>query len=110
MITLSESASKELASFFASHDDARKSIRVFFAPGGCCGPVASMALDDASDGDETEVLEGITFCMQKELYEKVGAVSVDLGYMGFSITTERPFADPGQSGCSSCGGGCSSCH
>ena len=56
MITLSESASKELASFFASHDDAKKSIRVFFAPGGCCGPVASMALDDASAGDETEVL------------------------------------------------------
>ena len=48
--------------------------------------------------------------MQKELYEKVGAVSVDLGYMGFSVTTERPFADPGQSGCSSCGGSCSSCH
>ena len=110
MITLSESASKELASFFASHDDAKKSIRVFFAPGGCCGPVASMALDDASDSDETEVLDGITFCMQKDFYEKVGAVSVDLGYMGFSITTERPFADPGQSSCSSCGGSCSSCH
>ncbi len=110
MITLSESASKELAAFFASHDDAKKSIRVFFAPGGCCGPAASMALDDAAEGDETEVLDGITFCMQKDLYDKVGAVSVDLGYMGFSITTERPFADPGQSGCSSCGGGCSPCH
>ena len=34
MITLSESASKELAAFFASHDDAKKSIRIFFAPGG----------------------------------------------------------------------------
>ena len=34
MITLSESASKELTAFFASHDDAKKSIRIFFAPGG----------------------------------------------------------------------------
>ncbi len=110
MITLSESASKELAAFFASHADAQKSIRVFFAPGGCCGPAATMALDEPGEDDVTETLDGVTFCMQKDLFEKVGSVAVDLGYMGFSITTERPFADPGQSGCSTCGGGCSSCH
>lgn len=34
MITLSTAASKELEAFFASHSDAKKSIRIFFAPGG----------------------------------------------------------------------------
>jgi Fe-S cluster assembly iron-binding protein IscA len=34
MITLSENASKELEAFFTAHDDVKKSIRIFFAPGG----------------------------------------------------------------------------
>ena len=66
-----------------------------------------MALDEPGDQDEVEEVNGITFCMQKDLYEKVGGVTVDLGYMGFSIVTEFPYSPAGQSSCSSCGGSCS---
>lgn len=111
MITITDAAKKEFLSFFSSNPDAKKSVRIFVAPGGCCGPVLSMALDEASGDDETEEIEGVTFCMTKDLFAKTGAATIDLGPMGFQITTEHPFAEAGgEGGCSSCGGGCHSCH
>lgn len=65
-----------------------------------------MALDESNDQDMTEELNGITFCVAKTLFEKVGNISIDLGYMGFHIQTEFPYADSkAHSSCSSCGGG-----
>lgn len=46
--------------------------------------------------------------MEKDLLDKVGHVTVDFTYMGFSVTPKIPLASAG--GCQSCsvGGGCSS--
>lgn len=110
MITMSEDARKELDAFFASHPEMNKSIRIYVAPGGCCGPRLTMALDEANDQDVTETLEGMTFCMAQELAEKTGAMQLDVSYMGFTLTPEHPLENMG-GGCSSCGGGCSGgCH
>lgn len=108
MITLSDAAKKELDAFFNGNPDAKKSVRVFPVPGGCSGPMLSMALDDADDNDVSEEADGIVFCMTKELYEAIGNISVDLSYLGFAITSERPVPDMGGGSCS-CGGGCSGC-
>ena len=97
MISLSDAARKELDAFFSGNPDAKKSVRVFPAPGGCCGPTLSMALDDADDNDVSEEIGGVTYCMTKELYEAIGNISVDLSYLGFAIVSERPVPDMGGS-------------
>jgi len=110
MFNLTDNAKKELVAFFETHADAPKSVRVYFTPGGCCGPSANMAIDAADENDVSEVIDGIVFCMAKRLYEMVGEVSIDLGYMGFAITTQMPFQAPeGSGGSCSCSGGCSGC-
>ena len=51
-----------------------------------------MALDEPDDEDETQEVGGITFCMTKDLYQMIGEVSVGLSYMGFTISSERPYS------------------
>lgn len=104
MINMTDNAKQELESFFSSHPDMKKSIRIYLAPGGCCGPKLTMALDEANDQDVTETLGDTTFCMAKELAEQTGEMSLDISYMGFMLTPENPL--PSSGGCSSCGGGC----
>ena len=111
MISLSDAARKELDAFFSGNPDAKKSVRVFPAPGGCCGPTLSMALDDADDNDVSEEIGGVTYCMTKELYEAIGNISVDLSYLGFAIVSECPYLETSSSVYqfllnSGCGGGC----
>ena len=111
MITLTQDAEKELTAYFAANPDVQKSVRLYLAPGGCCGPAVAMALDEANDQDETEEVAGIMFCTSKTFYANVGAFTVDANYTGFHITTEKPLPNTGgQGGCASCGGGCGGCH
>lgn len=108
MITISDAAQKELDAFFDANQDAPKSVRIYLAPGGCCGPALNMALDPATDTDAQEDINGVVYCMAKELFEVTGAISVDISYMGFTITPENPLPSMG-GGCScsgGCGGGC----
>ncbi len=107
MITISPDAQKELDAFFESNADAPKSVRIFMAPGGCCGPALNMALDPASDIDEVEEINGITYCIAKPLAAQTGNISVDISYMGFTLTPEHPLPSSGSSCCSGgCSGGC----
>ena len=48
-------------------------------------------------------MDGIPFCIEKELLTTIGGATIDLTYMGFSIEPEIPLAaaDGG------CGGSCS---
>ncbi len=109
MITLTDAAKKELDAFFASQPETKKSVRVYLGGGGCSGPMLTMALDDAGEGDKVEEVGGIVFCMEKALADKAGKVSVDVGYMGFMLMPEHPVVDPSQftGGCASCG--CTGC-
>lgn len=113
MITVTEAAQKELDSFFETNPENAKSIRVYVAPGGCCGPSLTMALDGANDMDATEVVGGVTYCMAKELYEQTGELGLDVSYMGFMLSAEHPLPGSGSCGSGGCGGGCGSgscCH
>lgn len=109
MFTVSDDARKELDAYFA--DKEKAGIRVYLAPGGCCGPRMGLALDEAGDGDEVFNEAGYTFCIEKELYQKVQGVSIEFGYMGFVVTPEVPLPQQG-GGCAGCGsaqgGGCGS--
>ncbi len=48
-------------------------------------------------------LNGFTFCIEKDLYEKAKPVKIDISYMGFSVESNLQL---GGGGCSS--GACSS--
>ena len=99
MITLSENARKELEAYFA--DKERQTIRVYLAPGGCSGPRLVLALDEPGDEDARFEQDGFAFCINKELLQQVKSVSIDLSYLGFTVTPEVPLPS---SGGSSCGG------
>ena len=74
MISLTEEARKELEAYFEGKE--KTPIRVYLAPGGCSGPRLALALDEPGEDDETSEDNGLTLCINKELAEKVGAVTV----------------------------------
>ena len=111
MISLTEEARKELEAYFEGKE--KTPIRVYLAPGGCSGPRLALALDEPGEDDETSENNGLTLCINKELAEKVGAVTVGMTHMGFVVESEIPLPSGGNGGCSSCCGGCGSsggCH
>ena len=77
---------------------------MYLAPGGCSGPRLALALDEPGEDDETSEDNGLTLCINKELAEKVGAVTVGMTHMGFVVESEIPLPSGGN------GGGCSSCR
>ena len=94
MISLTEEARKELEAYFEGKE--KTPIRVYLAPGGCSGPRLALALDEPGEDDETSEDNGLTLCINKELAEKVGAVTVGMTHMGFVVESEIPLP----SGCS----------
>lgn len=102
MLTVSESAVKELDAFFA--DKEKSPIRVYLAPGGCSGPRLALALDTPGDDDSAFDQGGYNFCVNKNLLEQTGDISIDVSYMGFTVDSKNAIGGGG--GCSSCGGGC----
>ena len=76
MISLTEEARKELEAYFEGKE--KTPIRVYLAPGGCSGPRLALALDEPGEDDETSEDNGLTLCINKELAEKVGAVTVGM--------------------------------
>lgn len=66
-----------------------------------------LALDEPSEVDQVITENGYTFCIEKELVEKVGTVAIDFTYMGFSV--EPAISLGGGASCSvgGCGGSCS---
>lgn len=103
MFTLTDNARRELMAYFADKEET-SSLRIYLAPGGCSGPQLALALDEPNDEDTTFVTNEFTFCINKELLDKTGALTVDLSYQGFIIESANPLGGGG--GCSGCGGGC----
>ena len=65
-----------------------------------------MALDESNDSDETFKVNGLTFMIEKELYEMVKPVKVDFietpRGAGYIIESSLKAAD----GCGGCAGSC----
>ena len=104
MITLSENARKELEAYFCGqgtpdHPCVSRSRRLL-------RPRLVLALDEPGDEDARFEQDGFAFCINKELLQQVKSVSIDLSYLGFTVTPEVPLPS---SGGSSCGGCCGSC-
>ena len=105
MLELSESAKKELESYFEGKD--KSTIRIYLAPS-CSGARLVLVLDEAGDDDVTEEAGGFTFCINKNLQANVGNIKLDMTDDGFTITPEKPLPQPEGGGCGGCCGGCGS--
>ncbi|WP_319541873.1 IscA/HesB family protein [uncultured Pseudodesulfovibrio sp.] len=103
MINVTESAQKELTTYFADREV--QPIRVHLADGGCAGMKLSMALDEVRDGDKSFEHAGFTFLINEELSEAAGTVSIDMTDYGFAIDSEKQIGGGG-GGCSGCSCGC----
>ncbi|SIN74441.1 IscA/HesB family protein [Halodesulfovibrio marinisediminis] len=102
MFTLTDDARKSLDAHFQDRELA--SIRIYLAPGGCSGPRLALAMDEPSDEDTVLAADPYSFCINKDLLDKTGALTVDIHCHGFVIESENPMGG----GCGSCGGGCGS--
>jgi hypothetical protein len=68
-----------------------------------------LALDGSTNDDAQFNEGGFSFCINKELLAKIGGVTIDMTYMGFSVSPTNPLENSGAS--SACGGcaGSTSC-
>ena len=101
MFTVTDEARKALDAHFEDRDLA--SIRIYLAPGGCSGPILALAMDNPTDEDSVLAAEPYSFCINKDLLDKTGDLTVDINCQGFVVESKNPL---GGGGCGSCGGGC----
>lgn len=111
MIKVSETASQNIKAFLAERN-LDSALRIIAQAGGCCGgPSLRLVLDEAKEGDEKCVVDGLTYLIGSDLAAESGEVSIDYldnGYQqGFVLSSANPLAGGGGGCGSSCGSGCS---
>lgn len=99
MLHVSKSAREQIAAYFNGKEISP--IRIFLNSGGCCGPSMAMASDDPKETDETIMVNGFAFVVDKALLQQAQPIRVDFRQYGFKIDCSINF-DAG------CGSNCSS--
>ncbi len=107
MFTLSDEAKSAIVSFFSANPDIESVLRVYVTPGSCNGPMLSLMSDQVDPTDVAEEIEGITFCMDRNLAAQTGTVSITLEGGELVARPRQPFIDPSAFSCS-CGCACGS--
>lgn len=107
IVKMSEKATVEFMQFLKDNEVTANEVRIHFAGNGCGGPVFNLVLDTQKETDNTEVIDGLTFLVDKAVTDEFGALTIlsaeENGRGGFSI---EPEIKPAGGGCSGCGGGC----
>ena len=103
---VSEEAYKEFKEFLDENKVESYNIRINLGGYACSGPVFNISVSEATDADVTEVVNDITFIMEKSLVDEFGGFrllsSEENGGRGLSL---KPVIEV-EGGCGSCGGGC----
>ena len=93
MFEVTEKASEMIKDFLKDREEL-PAIRLMLAQGGWSGPALGLALDELRDNDESFNDKGLTFVVEKEIYEKIKPVTID--YIttptgeGFQISSNLP--------------------
>lgn len=107
MIEISLNALKELEAFFKTQE--KRPIRLYLAPGEQSSRL-EFILDTPAQGDNVITVHDYTFCINTELLNKCGKITVDVIDDTFIATPSIPFpkrsASCSASGCSSCSSSC----
>jgi Fe-S cluster assembly iron-binding protein IscA len=91
MFQVSEEASQEIKQFLAG-SQGLQTIRVLATEGGWKGPYLVMALDDQKENYEVFTDRGVTFVIEKALFERVKPIRVGYTHStlgsGYTIESE----------------------
>lgn len=106
-VTMNEDAYKEFKEFLDENNVEGYNVRINLAGYGCSGPAFNISISEAREDDITEVINEVTFIIEKTLIDDFGGFlilsSEENEGKGISL---RPLIQPAESGCSTCGGGC----
>ena len=106
-VNISEQAYSEFKAFLEENKIIDLNIRLNFAGFACSGPIFNISVSEATDADEIEKVNEISFIYDKSLIEQFGGFiilsSEENEGNGLSL---KPVITP-ESGC---GGSCSGCH
>jgi iron-sulfur cluster assembly protein len=93
MFEVSEEASEKIGQFLEGSEGPLK-IRILMTEGGWRGPYLVMALDEQKQEDEVFIDRGVTFLVEKTLFEKVKPIRIGYTHStlgaGYTITSELP--------------------
>ena len=76
MFEVSEEASEKIRQFMEGREGLQ-AIRVLMTEGGWRGPYLVMALDEKKEDDEVFTEKGVTFVVEKGLFERVNPIRID---------------------------------
>ena len=103
MFKVTEKANEMILEFFKDKKET-PNIRIFLSQGGWSGPSLGMALDEPLEDDEILKDNGMTYLINKELFEQAKPINIDFTESemgsGFSISSSMEAGD-------ACGGSCS---
>jgi len=75
MFKVSEEASEKIRQFLEGREGLQ-SIRILMTEGGWKGPYLVMALDEQKENDEVFTVKGVTFLVEKPLFERVKPIRI----------------------------------
>ena len=87
MFEVSEKASEEIKRFLEGRVGPQ-SVRILMTEGGWKGPYLVMALDEPKENDQVFTERGVTFLIEKALFDRTKPISIDyaLNAMGGGYT------------------------
>jgi HesB-like selenoprotein len=109
MIFIDDTAYIEFKELLDSANVESYKVRIALDRVGCSGPIFCVYIDEATENDDVEIINEITFISEKSLIEEYG---------GFIIVSSEENNGRGvgmkpvvtsSSGCVGCGGGCGGC-
>ena len=111
MFEVSEEASEKMTQFLEGREEPQP-IRVLMTEGGWKGPYLVMALDDQKEDDEVFTERGVTFVIEKALFER--AKPIRIGYthstLGSGYTLESELMKKAKDANVGCHEICDSCE
>src|SRR5271157_5569009 len=91
MFEVSEEASEKIKQFLKGREGLQ-AIRVLMTEGGWRGPYLVMALDEQKEDDEVFAERGVTFVIEKALFERVKPIRIDYTHStlgsGYTLKSE----------------------
>jgi len=91
MLEVSEEASERIRQFLKGREGLQ-SIRILMTEGGWKGPYLVMALDEQKENDEVLTDRGVTFLVEKELFERVKPIRIGYTHStlgsGYTLNSE----------------------
>ncbi|OPY00200.1 MAG: Iron-sulfur cluster insertion protein ErpA [Syntrophorhabdus sp. PtaU1.Bin002] len=102
MFEVSEKASEKIKQFLGGREGSQF-IRILMTEGGWRGPYLVMALDEKKENDQVFTEKGVTFLVEKALFDRVKPITIDYteSTLGNGYTLKSELMKGAVAGCES---------